>query len=319
MLPLTSIPTTFVHLNSFSLHPLWSLFTFPLLDRLQPALQAVQTVLHSASLFRARSEQRQHDAPQHQAAQSDRRGVCTGGLVSHDQSEKPERQDGFNHPKHPPHHANQQAENNGQHPVANEAHQTPLGDGRHALWSEAGQRQGNCGGRKFSLSTLLRGTKHLCVTQEATEVNTHTYKRSGRQTARGRGRSAYFHLPLKLSSSSRQLPAINYTYGGDTVEHAEKNGQSVYPPSKPVTLRISVTYTAMTFRPLAAPSARNRITISKNCEGRVETCLTLLINMVEKKNEEAAFWPCREEIQSYLQKHSQPRCILVAPMHRTHT
>lgn len=176
MLPLTSIPTTFVHLNSFSLHPLWSLFTFPLLDRLQPALQAVQTVLHSASLFRARSKQRQQDAPQHQAAQSDRRGVCTGGLVSHDQSEKPECQDGFHHPKHPPHHANQQAENNGQHPVAYEAHQTPLGDGGHALWSEAGQRQGNCGGRKFSLSILSWGTKHLCVTQEATEVNTHTYK-----------------------------------------------------------------------------------------------------------------------------------------------
>lgn len=135
---LTNITIAFVHINSFALHPVLSLFSFPLLHYPQAALQAAQPVLHRTRLFRVRSEQCQQDTYQHQAGKSNCCSFCSGGLVSHHQSKKPERQDSFHNPEHAPHHLNQQTENDGQHPVANESHQTPLGNCSHTLWSEVG-------------------------------------------------------------------------------------------------------------------------------------------------------------------------------------
>lgn len=124
-----------------------SLFPFPFLHCLYPALQGAQPVFYSARLFRCRVEKGQQDTYQHQAGQSDRRGVRRGRIVGHHQSENPERQDGFHKPEHPSHHGNQQPENNFQHPVADESQQTPLGNGSHTLRSETGQCQCSCGER----------------------------------------------------------------------------------------------------------------------------------------------------------------------------
>lgn len=66
-------------------------------------------------------------------------------------------------------------------------------------------------------------------------------------------------LLLQLTAYSE----LHMHRGGKT--HTQKHWPLWHLPSKPVTRRISATYTAMTFRPLAAPSARNRITVSKNC------------------------------------------------------
>lgn len=145
--------TTFVH--SVPLHPLLSLFPSPLLDYLQPPLQGAQPVIHGTRLIRLSGEQRQQDTNQHQAGKSNGCGVCSGFLVSHHQSKNPESQNGFHNPEDPPHHRNQQAEDHGQHPVADESQQTPLGECGHALWSEAGQRQCDCGGRTSRLGLFI--------------------------------------------------------------------------------------------------------------------------------------------------------------------
>lgn len=141
------LPSTFLQL----------LFSFPLLYRLQPALQGAEPVVHSASLITVWGEQRQQDASQHQSAHSHRRRFGSDGLVGHDQSEQPERQDRFHHPEHPLDNAHQQTEKDGQHPVADESHQAPLGNGRHALWCEARQLRCHCGQRKSSWGIFSTG------------------------------------------------------------------------------------------------------------------------------------------------------------------
>lgn len=97
----------------------------------------------------------------------------------------------------------------------------------------------------------------------------------------GKGKAAYFHLLLWLllflflSQWRRDLHTHRAKHCApcNTSTRSNEHRPPWNLPSNPVTLRISVTYTAMTLRPLAAPSARNRITISKNCWS-AETCFT---------------------------------------------
>lgn len=97
--------------------------------------------------------------------------------------------------------------------------------------------------------------------------------RSGRQITWGKGKSAYFHLwalmsfaaPLSVSVEAWLTHTATHWAPCNICTHSDEHRAPWNLPSNPVTLRISVTYTAMTLRPLAAPSARNRITISKNC------------------------------------------------------
>lgn len=70
------------------------------------------------------------------------------------------------------------------------------------------------------------------------------------------------HKGKRVEHLATAAEGLTHTHT-DTVNKG--GGGSWHLPSNPVTLRISVTYTAITFRPLAAPSARNWITVSKIC------------------------------------------------------